>query len=225
MLLFAFAWEMLRGRFAEKGRKWTVMGESGPSMGVGLGAGVFSVDLSIYIQLWGKQDHQRDGGWWVVARQQSGCWGMLASANGNMFRTTQAGGISLLHQFDCFVQIIYCLTPRSKYRPVISPSSSGFCWDSLYFLISFILTVFYFWEYLYSQRLSRNSLKKILFSFLSAFPSTDFAVPHFTTSAFFLFSYFAYHISISALVFWFFVLIPTINVVSKNHEFGVLTLL
>lgn len=55
-----------------------MIAEPGPSMGVGLVTGVFSVDSPTHIQLWGRQDHQRDDGRWVVARQQSGYWGMPA---------------------------------------------------------------------------------------------------------------------------------------------------
>lgn len=56
-----------------------MMAEPGSSMGVGVCAGVFSVEPpTTHNHLWDRQDHQRGNGQWAVGRQQSGCWGMSA---------------------------------------------------------------------------------------------------------------------------------------------------
>lgn len=75
------------------------MAESGPSMGAAVGSWVFSVYPPTNTFLFITQEHQRDHGQWLTARQRSGCWGLLALGKPG---TTQAGGITILHQFDLF---------------------------------------------------------------------------------------------------------------------------
>lgn len=130
------------------GSRWTIVAELGPSCGF----------LHPHLAAEPEQTASLEW-WWSVGGGQAAVWLL---GNTCFRQTTTCPGPQSQVASHFFILPCFATSPFSPSKGWISPSSLCSCWESVYFLISFILMILSFWEQL-----------------LNAFPSNYFAVLQF----------------------------------------------